>query len=328
MGSFELIAKTKLADMNVGEKLAESDFASVVPTGEFVQFKYVDEDNKKVPTIVHPGIWSIGQSANKDTGLALFQTEFVKEDILPTFCHTKAITEKINKFFSKLDIYKKHGIEVPKRGMLLYGPGGTGKTSSIKLICNEYASDKHTAVILWPSDKIGASDVKEFIKTFEYKDVSKMILVVEDLGGVEVEEVRVESRASLLSLLDNQEKTFTIPVLILATTNHPEIFNGNLTNRPGRFSDKIEVGYPKSDARKELFKFFLKERATEALIERAGDKKYEKFSPAHLQEVLIRSELYDSSVEDTMDEIAAEIKAYEKAFVNKRQIGMTGDDDY
>lgn len=328
MGSFELIAKTKLSDLNVGEKLTESDFATVVPTGEFVQFKYVDEENKKQPTIVHPGIWSISISAQKDTGLALFPTEFVKEDILSTFCHTKTITEKINKFFSKLDVYKKHGIEVPKRGMLLYGPGGTGKTSSIKLICNEYAQDKHTAVVLWPSDKIGASDVKEFIKTFEYKDVSKMILVVEDLGGVEVEEVRVESRASLLSLLDNQEKTFTIPVLILATTNHPEIFNGNLTNRPGRFSDKIEVGYPKAEARRELFKFFLKDKVRPELVEKIGDKKYEKFSPAHLQEVLIRSELYDLSVEETMDQISDEIRQYEKAFVNKRQIGMTGDDEY
>ncbi len=319
MGHFIIHSKTDLKTAEIGTKLEESDYALGLQDGSFVQFKYVEEDKKLPPTIVEPGLWIMGYENNK---LEIRTTEFVKEDILTDFIHTKEVTFRINSFFSKLDIYKKYGIEIPKRGILLYGPAGTGKTSSIKLICNQYIKDNKTAIVLWPTDKVSAHDVKDFIKSFEYKGVEKLILVAEDLGGVEVDEVKVESRSSLLSLLDNQEKTFTLPVLILATTNHAEIFNGNITNRPGRFSDKIEVGYPKADARKKLFRFFLKEKATDELVDRIAHAKYEKFSPAHIQEILIRSELYDLSIDSSMDEISAEIKQYNDAFQQKRSIGI------
>jgi len=40
----------------------------------------------------------------------------------------------------------------------------------------------------------------------EYDGVDKLILVVEDIGGVEQKEVSRPSDSSLLSLLDNQKK--------------------------------------------------------------------------------------------------------------------------
>lgn len=321
-GHFVLIKKEKISEMVVGSQIPSSDYATISPTGEFVQFKYVEDNKKVTPTIVEPGIWSI----TPETGsLTLYKTEFSKENILSSFSHTEMISRKINSFFSKLDIYKKYGIEVPKRGMLLYGPAGTGKTSSLKFVANSHVSDGKTAVLLWPTDKVGAHDVKELTKSFEYKGVEKLILIAEDLGGVEVEEVKMESRSSLLALLDNQEKTFKIPTLILATTNHPEVFNGNLTNRPGRFSDKIEVGFPNASARKELFKFYLKEKVTDELLETITQKKYEEFTPAHIQEVLLRSELYDLTIEDTVEEIAQEIKKYKTMFKDKRVIGINED---
>lgn len=327
MNHFKLKTKMKLEDLPEGSTVNESDFALMTPSGTFVQFEHVQEDKSRERYPVDPGIFSIVEVSDK---LTLEKTSFVKETILTSFCHTEKISKKINCFFNKFDVYKKYGIEVPKRGILLYGPAGTGKTSSIKLVANNYAADGKTAVVVWPTDKVGASDVKDFVKTFEYKGVEKLILIAEDLGGVEIDEVKVKSQSSLLSLLDNQEKTFSIPVLILATTNHPEIFNGNLTNRPGRFSDKIEVGYPNAEARKELFKFYLKENATEDLLAKISEKKYEKFSPAHIQEIMLRSEIYDLTILTALDEIVEEIHKYEKLFQNsKRQIGLTKDEyDY
>lgn len=323
---FKVKSKIHLDDLPIGHTVSESDFALMTPAGQFVQFEHVQESKDREKYPVEPGIFSI---VEKNDRLELEKTTFVKETILTNFCHTEKITTKISCFFNKFSVYKKYGIEVPKRGILLYGPPGTGKTSSIKLVANNYASDGKTSIIVWPTDKIGAGDVKDFIKTFEYKNVEKMILIAEDLGGVEIDEVKVKSQSSLLSLLDNQEKTFSIPVLILATTNHPEIFNGNLTNRPGRFSDKVEVGYPKPEARQELFKFYLQDKATDALVEKIGYKKYEKFSPAHIQEIMLRAEIYDLSIETSMDEISTEIDKYEKLFQNqKRQIGLDGGYDY
>jgi len=48
--------------------------------------------------------------------------------------------------------------------------------------------------------------------------------------------------------------------MIIATTNHPETFLGNLTNRQEDFPDKIEVSWPDSNARKALLKSSDKEK--------------------------------------------------------------------
>lgn len=326
MNYFKLKSRLNLDDLPLGSVVNESDFALMTPSGQFAQFEHVAEDKNRPPYIVNPGIFSI---VEKGDDLALEPTSFVKETILTSFCHTEKISSKINSFFTKFHVYKKYGIEVPKRGILLYGPPGTGKTSSIKLVANNYAADGKTAVVVWPTDKIGAGDVKDFVKTFEYKGVEKLILIAEDLGGVEVDEVKLKSQSSLLSLLDNQEKTFSIPVLILATTNHPEIFGGALTNRPGRFSDKIEVGYPDKAARRELFRFYLKDQVTEDILKEIEHKKYEEFSPAHIQEVMLRSEIFDLSISQSMSEICDEIKKYKDLFVkNKKVIGINSDYDY
>jgi SpoVK/Ycf46/Vps4 family AAA+-type ATPase len=185
-----------------------------------------------------------------------------------------------------------------------------------------------TAIILWPTDKIDPHDVKEFIKSFRYKDVEKFILIAEDLGGVEVDEVKVKSYSSLLALLDNQEQAFKVPTIIVATTNHPEVFLGNITNRPGRFSDKIEVGYPDKEARIELCKFFLNEKASEDVLEEVAKKKYAEFSPAHIQEIALRADLYDLSIVDSMKQINDEIAQFKKMFTKKKEVGINGGPEY
>lgn len=310
--------------MEIGAKISESDFASITPDGTFVQLEYIEEKEEKHPYKVEPGTWTIQKTA---LGMKLESTSFTDDKILDSFVATKNIEDKIDCFFRRLDVYRLHGIEVPKRGMLLYGSAGTGKTSASVKVCKKYAADGKTAVIVWGTDKIDPIEVKDFVKAFEYVGVEKMILVMEDIGGVEVDQVRMKSTSSLLSLLDNQEKVFTIPIFILATTNFPENFLGNLTNRPGRFDDKIEVSYPNGQARADLLKFFMKSEIKESALEYIKDKRFQKFSPAHIKEVVIRSAIYEMTIEDSMVSIAKEIELYENAFVsNKKKLGIRNDD--
>lgn len=208
--------------------------------------------------------------------------------------------------------------------MLLYGPGGTGKTSSIIKAVEKYEANKDTLILIWPTDKVDPYEVKEFVKSFNYEknNVKHMILIAEDIGGVEIDKVTMKSTASLLSLLDNQEKTFRIPIYIIATTNFPEIFLGNLTNRPGRFSDKIEVGFPPPEFREQLFKFFAKERADEESITIIKSNKCTKFTADHIKEIVIRSDIYDKSIPDCIKELLTEIEYYENAFQKKKSMGL------
>lgn len=320
MGEFFKVKKiTNVDDLKVNDIIPTSDFASMTPKGNFLQLEYVEGELEREPFDVKPGIWTIQKTSK---GLILLPTSFVSDKILDSFINTKNITDKIDCFFNKIPIYKELGFEVAKRAALLYGPAGTGKSSSITLIANKYASDLKTAIIVWQTDKFEAFEVKDFIKSFRYVGVEKIILIVEDIGGVEIDQVRMKSDSSLLSLLDNQEKTFTIPTFILATTNYPENFMGNLMNRPNRFDDKIEVGYPTKDQRSKLLEFFGKTDVTSESLTAIEDNRCKEFSPAHIREVVIRSKLYDKSMESVIKEMCEEIETYKKSFQKQNKMGF------
>lgn len=320
-GYFTVKSKVRLDDLEIGNKISESDYSTLTPEGNFIQLEYHESEERVLNDyVVKPGIWVINHSQAR--GMFLDPTSFVQDRILEEFIHTKHITDKIDLFFNKIQVYYEMGFEVPKRAALLYGPAGTGKSTSISKVVREYEKDGRTAIVVWPTSKYEAQHVKDFVKSFKYEGVERLIMVVEDIGGVEMDQVRMKSDSSLLSLLDNQEKTFTIPVFIIATTNHPEIFLGNLTNRPNRFDDKIEVGYPEAAFRVALLKFFSKDDATKEAIELMEDRRTEKFSPAHIREVVIRAKIYDKGYADVINEMLAEIKTFENAFEKPKQLGM------
>ncbi len=315
MGHFIVKAKNKLSEMNINDRISESDFATLTPDGQFVQLEYKEDEEKKLePYKVNPGIWAIQKTM---AGLVLYKTSFAEDSVLETFVQTKNITDKIDCFFNKQDIYKQlYPKEIPVRRMLLYGPAGTGKTTSIVSSVRKYATDGKTAVIVWHTDKFEAYMVKDFIKSFEYIGVERLMLIAEDIGGAESENSR-PSESSLLSLLDNKETTFTIPTMIIATTNYPSVFKGNLTNRPGRFADKIKVGFPSSNARRELFKFFAQDKTvTDDLLELIATDKCKQFTADHLKECFVRSMLYDKTLKEVINELITEIADYNKQFAD------------
>ena len=319
MGTFKVKSILPIDGLKEGDSLPESDYA-ISSSKNFVQFEYIEEVERTEEFRVHPGVFTIKREMQK---LTLERTSFVKDEILDSFVHTKHIENKIDCFFNKFDVYKKFGIEIPKRNILLYGPPGTGKSTAISKIVDKYTSDKKTLVVVYHTDSFDAGEVKDFIKSFTYQNVEKLILIMEDIGGVEVDQVRVRSDSSLLSLLDNNEKAFKIPTLVISTTNHPEVFLGNLTNRPGRFDDKIEVGFPNSEQRIKLLEFFLKEQIPISIQSIVSKSQFDDFSPAHIKECVIRSAIYDRPLENIIKEMKEEIDQYKQAFQKKKAMGLS-----
>lgn len=323
-GHFKVTSKVKLSELKIGDTLQPSDFASMTDDGHFVQMEYVSSDDEMPSIEAKPGCYTIIKT---NIGLALERTSFVENNVLRDFVNTKDILEKIQNFFGRLHVYEKYKI-FPKRGMLLYGPPGTGKSTAISETINSVRNDSEYFVLVWHTDKIEAGDVKDFIKHLDYNGPKKMILVVEDVGGIEVDNARMRSESSLLALLDNQEKAFKIPTLILATTNYIENFMGNLTNRPGRFDEKIKVDYPPSDARVKLMKFYDKDGLLdENALAKIASKKCDKFTPASLQEVIVRTEINGVNPNSVIDQMIKEIETYEKNFVEKSRAGIGMFDD-
>lgn len=318
-GHFKVTSKIKLSELSKGDRIEESDFASMTDDGQFIQMEYVSPEESMEMVDAKPGVYTIVKTP---MGLALEKTEFMQNNVLRDFINTKEILEKISNFFSRLNVYQKHKV-FPKRGILLYGPPGTGKTTAIAEAVNSVKDNQEYFTLVWHTDKIEAGDVKDFIKHLNYLGPNKMILVVEDIGGIEIDQARMRSESSLLALLDNQEKAFKIPTLILATTNYIENFMGNLTNRPGRFDEKIKVDFPPSEARVRLIKFYdVDGMLDEVALNKIASKKCDKFTPAQLQEVIVRSEINAMDPNIVIDQMIKEIENYEKNFNERSRSGI------
>lgn len=327
MGEFRHLKTTDLSTVNSDTVFPESDYSIVTHDNKFVQLEYIpltvgESDSYDVV----PGLYVI---AKHNSSMVLMSTSFVNDVVLEEFSHSKDLVAASTSFFNKLHIYKQYGIEVPKRCILLWGPPGTSKTTSIQNMTKSMITDNETLCVIWPTDKYEASTVKDFIKSFKYpENVKRMILIIEDIGGIEMDQVRIRSESSLLSLLDNKEKTFKIPVLILATTNHPEVFMGNLTNRPDRFDIKMEFGFPDANQRISLLDFFLKERVTDEMRTAIKSNKCQDFTPAHIREIALRMDLYEKTGEQVIKDMANEIEEYKKNFSKKKAMGFGfGSDD-
>lgn len=326
MGHFKRKAVFNLDDITADTIIEESDFCTLTPKGNFVQLEYVNTEEVLDDYEVRPGIFTIQASTQK--GFYLEKTSFVHDKILKDFLSTQQIVSKVDRFFNKLAVYSKHGIEIPKRNGLLYGPPGTGKSSALTEVTEKYSNDNKTAIVLWPTTKFKSYQIKDFIKSFKYIDgTERLIFIAEDLGGTSYDQGKMESDSSLLSLLDNQEKTFKIPVYILSTTNFPEVLLANIANRYGRFDDKIKVDYPSAEQREKLYNFMSDRPADESTIKCIKSVECEEFTPAHIRELVIRADLDEKTHLEVIKEICKEIQTYKNEFKNKRK-GMSIIPDY
>lgn len=317
---FTLKRITKLNEAKIGDVMPTSDFSILNDNGEFLQYTFtsIREDQKYQ---VSPGIYKIVKTGLGS--LALTKTDFNSDVVLTDYDFTAKITSRIDMFFTKLNVYKHYGV-FPKRGMLLHGKPGVGKSQAISTVCKQYSNAQDTAVVLWSTSDYDAGDVKDLIQTFEYIDgTNKMILVAEDIGGAEYVGAKMVIKSSLLSLLDNMEQTFKIPTMILATTNYPENLLEALTNRPQRFDDVLEIPGPNGEQRKKLLGFFLKnDGKAEADYAFVAEKKYDGLSIAHLKDVIIRAALYDLSLRESLEQVLAQSNRALAEFSKQRKMGI------
>ena len=127
-----------------------------------------------------------------------------------------------------------------KRGLLMHGIPGTGKTSIVHLLMRQ-AIKKNMVVLLNPRPHLVES-VADTVRSIEKVDRPFMVVWEEFERWVESEE------GNLLDLLDGVDQVDN--VFFLATTNYLEQIPSRIRNRPSRFSDIIEIGAPDAPLRR------------------------------------------------------------------------------
>jgi AAA+ superfamily predicted ATPase len=185
------------------------------------------------------------------------------------------------------EMLKAEGLSI-KRGLLLSGPPGDGKSTAIECFVNAIAGEA-TIIIVEAVDHIRA--VYHLAQT-----LAPAVVILEDL------DLMTKSRQDPYSYAMKDDVTGELlqvlsggsaysDIVTIATTNHPEAIDEALAKRAGRFDAHIRMGYP-SDADKQrildlyLDRFAVNDVFTRRRLQQTLTRDFGRLHlvPAHIEE--------------------------------------------
>jgi len=231
----------------------------------------------------------------------------------------KEIKSFVEEFLNSKEEFAEYNLPW-KRGVLIYGPSGAGKTRLISTIISEY---NWTPVTISSEN----ADDSTLVEAFKYAEQhSPSIIFLEELD--ELLENSIEPRI-LTELLDGINPLNG--VLIVATTNKLKKLQQkkNIIDRPSRFDRKWKIPLPdKILAMKYLKKWFIKSNLTNATLKPFVTKAVEnKFSYAHLKEFYITSMFITKRDERDFPNVDVLNEALNIIINEKNQIANIEDED-
>lgn len=198
------------------------------------------------------------------------------------------VIEEIQKFWTLEEKFKKANLAY-KRGILLWGPQGSGKSSTINFLLHDVINRGGIAI------KFNRPEILEFaLKTInQIQYGTPIIVILEDLDEI----IRHCDESEFLNLLDGI--TALHKVVFLATTNHPEKLGARIVNRPSRFDKRFKIGHPNPESRKMYFEHLLKDRVGEVDLNRWVEDT-DGFSFAHLRELYVAVTILGDNYDDCL----------------------------
>lgn len=144
------------------------------------------------------------------------------------------ITQIVVKHFSKenTELYKNLGIAC-KLGVLLYGKAGTGKTTTAKIIMQEFI-DNHKAIVLdW--SKCEVTKISSTIANIRKSGFNGLIVIFIDEIEIDISDYEA-TMLNLLDGIDSPENT-----LFIGCTNYLDKIPDRFKKRPSRFKIVQEI---------------------------------------------------------------------------------------
>jgi transitional endoplasmic reticulum ATPase len=214
----------------------------------------------------------------------------------------KNLIEDVQGFFDNQSLYKEFSVPW-KRGVILHGVPGNGKTVSIKALMNALAERP---------DEIPSLYVKSFetkCNTAQYsirsiftmaRSMAPCLLIFEDLDSLVSDDIR----SYFLNEVDGLESNDGI--LMIGSTNHLNKLDPAISKRPSRFDRKYHFKIPSEQERRSYAMYWrnkLLKNDTVEFPEEVADivaLLTEGFSFAYMKELFVMALLPSSEAQKSM----------------------------
>jgi ATP-dependent 26S proteasome regulatory subunit len=172
-----------------------------------------------------------------------------------------------------------------KRGMLLHGAPGTGKTLTIMYLAG--LMPERTVVLLTGGALQAVEPACQLARS-----LAPAMVVMEDVDLVALERSHYSSNPILFDLLNAMDGLEEDADLIFAlTTNRAELLEPALASRPGRIDLAVELPLPDAAARRRLFELYGEGLAVTVADWEPIVAGTEGTSPAFIRELMRRAAL-------------------------------------
>ncbi len=194
------------------------------------------------------------------------------------------IREDFSRFFSMRDVYERYGIPW-KRGVLLIGSPGNGKTHTVKALINTIGQP---CLYVKSFKSRHGNDHANIRAVFaRARQTTPCVLVLEDLDSL----IDGGNRSFFLNELDGFAANTGI--VVLATTNHPERLDPAILERPSRFDRKYQFPLPALSERRSYIDKWNTAMETDLRLTSGGAAQVaemtEGYSFAYLKELWLSS---------------------------------------
>lgn len=250
-----------------------------------------------------PGYYDIG--ANPSVGIYFEKLTLRVEGIID-FPNTPnaAILAELQKFWDREARFKMFRLPF-KRGILMFGPPGSGKTTIIARILEDVINREGIALKFTLPDLFVQG--MKIIRAIQ-PDVP-VVVVMEDIDTL----TKILGESALLNVLDGAEDINR--VVFLATTNYPELLGPRIINRPSRFDKRFQVPHP-DDAGRRLYIESLAARGDHDPFDMdLWVKETKTMSMAHIKELWVATQVLGDSFEtalETLKGMAKKISSEDK----------------